>query len=868
MTAIASGGGISLTSKTTGQGSDFTLAVTVGYNSTFFSNPSFTATASGPDLTGGANAGLSMSTPFVTLYFYDPLGNLTCVEQHGGVTGTGCSSPTSSDASSPWRVRRFTYDPLSRLLTATNPESGLITYTYDANSNLQTKVAPLPNQASTGTSTVTTNYTYDDLNRLIKKTYLDNGTTADPYTPTVQYEYDAVALTGCTTTPPASNPADIYPIGLRTSMCEGSGGTSWTHDQMGRVLQETRIIGTSASTAKTITYAYNKDGSLYTLTTPPMKTVTYTVGGAGRALSVVDSGDNINFATSAHYAPPGELASVPSSTSAITLGGVINGALNYNSRLQPMQIFYGTNSAPTLTGSTCPSTVGNIMHRAYNFNLGSSDNGNVLSIANCVNTARTSNFTYDGLNRITSGQSSGSGSTSWGEIYSIDPWGNLYSRAPVTGKAYYEPLNVTNTATVKNQLPTFSYDPAGNMTLNNTVSYTYDAENRLVWTSNYRYIYDGDGQRVEKCAVGSASTACPTSGTTGTLYWRGTGSDTLDESDLGGNPQEEYIFFSGMRIARRDVSSTGATIAVHYYFSDHLGTHAVVSNAAGTTLEQDIDYYPYGGQEWDYATAPVAQHYKYNGKERDTESGLDNFGARFDASNLARFMTPDWAAKPTAVPYAHYGNPQSLNLYSYVQNNPTTLGDPDGHAPCNAGRAFADLCDPEPPKAEQTAQALVELDQSKAQDPEQAQKKSKSRPKPKPKKEPSVYVKAESIIDKGTGSAGAERNVFYQAYDANGQKLKNTVITLQEKCKSGACPNIANHPTPETDPANIRDGLFQDDQSVYIREPYTVEKRFMVGNRSAQVLDSSNTPFDYEISHNSFEAGQPFWSEYGNDPNK
>jgi hypothetical protein len=41
--------------------------------------------------------------------------------------------------------------------------------------------------------------------------------------------------------------------------------------------------------------------------------------------------------------------------------------------------------------------------------------------------------------------------------------------------------------------------------------------------------------------------------------------------------------------------------------------------------------------------------------------------------------TPDWAAKPVTVPYANFGNPQSLNLYAYVENNPTTLGDPDGH---------------------------------------------------------------------------------------------------------------------------------------------------------------------------------------------
>ena len=71
--------------------------------------------------------------------------------------------------------------------------------------------------------------------------------------------------------------------------------------------------------------------------------------------------------------------------------------------------------------------------------------------------------------------------------------------------------------------------------------------------------------------------------------------------------------------------------------------------------------------------------YKFNGKERDSESGLDMFGARYYGSSLGRFMTPDWAAKPTNVPYAHFGNPQSLNLYSYVQNNPTTVGDPDGH---------------------------------------------------------------------------------------------------------------------------------------------------------------------------------------------
>jgi RHS repeat-associated protein len=60
----------------------------------------------------------------------------------------------------------------------------------------------------------------------------------------------------------------------------------------------------------------------------------------------------------------------------------------------------------------------------------------------------------------------------------------------------------------------------------------------------------------------------------------------------------------------------------------------------------------------------ATDHYKFTGKERDTESGLDYFGARYNASRTGRFMTPDWAAKATAVPYAVFGDPQTLNLYS------------------------------------------------------------------------------------------------------------------------------------------------------------------------------------------------------------
>jgi RHS repeat-associated protein len=69
----------------------------------------------------------------------------------------------------------------------------------------------------------------------------------------------------------------------------------------------------------------------------------------------------------------------------------------------------------------------------------------------------------------------------------------------------------------------------------------------------------------------------------------------------------------------------------------------------------------------------------FTGKERDTESGNDYFGARYYASTMGRFLSPDWASNPTAVPYASYADPQSLNLYNYMRDNPLGGVDPDGH---------------------------------------------------------------------------------------------------------------------------------------------------------------------------------------------
>ena len=70
---------------------------------------------------------------------------------------------------------------------------------------------------------------------------------------------------------------------------------------------------------------------------------------------------------------------------------------------------------------------------------------------------------------------------------------------------------------------------------------------------------------------------------------------------------------------------------------------------------------------------------QFTGKERDVETGNDYFGARYFSSPQGRWTIPDWSGRQDPVPYATVTDPQTLNLYAYVRNNPLVKADPDGH---------------------------------------------------------------------------------------------------------------------------------------------------------------------------------------------
>src|SRR5579872_2854401 len=605
---------------------------------TYFSSPSFSCPAT-TALNGGYNpetASLDFNY-FVTQYSYDALGNLLNVTQKGDPTVT---------SSSQYRVRSFTYDSLSRLLTATNPESGQISYSYDADGNMLQKTSPAPNQ--TGSATQTLSYCYDKLNRVTGKAYSAQTCTNGQLpsgTAVVTYAYDAGA----------------NGIGHLTSLTDQAGSGSYSFDALGRIGSESRTI---AGIQKNLSYTYNLDNSVATLKYPSGAVVTYTPDAAGRILSAVDSGNNINYITGATYGPDSSLTGFISGNSS-SFAGITN-TFSYNTRLQPCRLSATTGTQPA--SCTDGTNIGNVIDLSYDFHLGSGNNGNVFRLVNNKDLTRIQTFTYDALNRLTSAQNAGTdcsqttlnGKTKfWGNAYVYDAWGNLLQKT-VT-KCSAENLSVT--ALANNQLSGYNYDAAGNMTHDATtnLNYSFDQENRITGAAGYTYTYDADGNRVEK-----------SNGSTGTIYWY-MSPGIVGESDLTGSLKSEYVFFDGERVARKDLP--GSTVS--YYFSDHLKTASVITDSAGI-IKEDEDYYPWGG-ELQFVNNDN-NHYKFTSKERDLETGLDYFGARYYGNWLGRFVSADWAAKPEAVPYSDLHDPQSLNLYSYVRNIPTSDADPDGHA--------------------------------------------------------------------------------------------------------------------------------------------------------------------------------------------
>ena len=135
----------------------------------------------------------------------------------------------------------------------------------------------------------------------------------------------------------------------------------------------------------------------------------------------------------------------------------------------------------------------------------------------------------------------------------------------------------------------------------------------------------------------------------------------------------DYIF-SGSQLLGTIEGGKYAT-TTRYMDSDNLGSTDAVTNASGTPV-QALDYYPYGSTRIASSTAGTDEKHKYIGQYYDA-SGLDYLNARYYDSSRGQFLSQDPIFLSSSSSQ-NFGDPQSLNSYSYSEGNPIIKEDPSG----------------------------------------------------------------------------------------------------------------------------------------------------------------------------------------------
>jgi RHS repeat-associated protein len=395
------------------------------------------------------------------------------------------------------------------------------------------------------------------------------------------------------------------------------------------------------------------------------------------------------------------------------------------------------------------------------------------------------------------------------------------------------------TALTNNQLSAtgFSYDASGNLLGDGHNTYGWNAESEIKSATGVNYTYDGDGDRVQK--------------SNGKIYWYGAGGDILDESDASGNITDEYVYFGGKRISHRVISGN----SIYYYAEDFLGSSRVMTTSTGTVC-YDADFYPFGGERT--VTSTCAQNYKCQGKERDAETNNDDFGARYYSSQFGRWLSPDWSSVPAPIPYADLTNPQTLNLYQFVKNDPETFADVDGHLYCVGGTAACPggsagdgglAGDMSSDSAGGLSVTNIAPTQSQWDTTISATggtygiKDGAGQTGAGSPQAPRQLVLV-ATHDSTNKKYPADRNVTYAVYSLHDGKLTRVIganeILLSESYAPGSstdhniCTPCSNKDTPNLE--NYKQGRFQEENSVQLGKSYAVDQHFTINGNDALIF--------------------------------
>jgi RHS repeat-associated protein len=566
-----------------------------------------------------------------TYYRYSVQDDLLAVCQGGVFSGATCVGG---------KERTFRYDSLRRLASATNPESGETLYTYDDAGNLTTK---------RDGNMISVNTTYDAIQRPLVRTYSD-GTT-----PEVTYTWDQATLNG---------------IGRMNRVANSVSTTDYLEfDAMGRVLKSRQTTNT---TPYNFEYQYNLAGGMSLEKYPSLREVRSCYDEAGRISQVKQKANatapETVVANLTGYAPHGAVTGMTLGASLVT-----ESTLHDPKRLQVQQL-----TASTVAAGNWQM---NLYYCAGESLLCTTNNGNIVRQKGYGGAAW--DYSYDSLNRLELTTEKVGTVDKWQQRMKYDPFGNrwilneagtLIPNLEATPRAQL--ASDPSPFTTKNQWNGASYDPGGNQTTTwgdgtavGAAKYSYDAENRIKkaevnWPAGgagvVEHGYDGDGRRI----------------------WK----------KVGGVVKTTFVYNASGQLVAEYGESAAMPCTTCYLTADHLGSTRVVWGSDGA-MKQLLDYAPFGeevganyrGGDVRYPgglyprPGGMGVSMEFTGKERDAETGLDYFGARYMSATQGRFTSPD----PIILMEQKLVDPQQWNMYSYVRNNPLRLIDPTGMYVCS-----------------------------------------------------------------------------------------------------------------------------------------------------------------------------------------
>jgi RHS repeat-associated protein len=591
--------------------------------------------------------GLALETIFWTRFEYDEIGRQTKVIHPEGTFATAAylkDMITQTDQNGNVK-RKFSdaYDRIKKIEEVDGAATYITTYTYDAAGSL-TKVTNHLNHVTTITYDLmgqkksmsdpnmgTWTYDYDVGGNLTKQT--------DAKGQLLTFQYDAQSRMTKKTYPSGqqinwtydvSDLPDVnFPKGRLAKVIDLAAETRFVYDKEGLVTKTERKIG---GMPYVMTQQYNALGKIVSEKFPDGETVNYTYDA-------------------------GALAAIPGYVD----GTCFPNCITYNARGQKKKIKYanGVTSDFTyneaglvpdfrLTNRTTAGPMITFQNLTYDY-----DNvGNITSIAdNIFSSDRT--FTYDALNRLRT--ASGDFGAPVGGIpgpasctYTYNAIGNILNKCGIT-YSYNDPLHpsfVTSTSDGK----TYTADANGNTASGGGRTFSWTPDNRVASVamgSTASMDYDYTGIRVKKTS-GSAVTIYPFGG-----------------YEIGPDGVISKFFKVGNEILAAK-KSTGEKL---FYHNDHLGGVNIITKLDGTRA-QLTEYDPWGKVSRQEGNADPS--HRFTGQELDPESGLYYYGGRYYDAPLGRFISPDpFTQEPD--------NPQNLNRYSYVLNNPVLLVDPTGH---------------------------------------------------------------------------------------------------------------------------------------------------------------------------------------------